>query len=159
MLHSFRFTEYVSLTNIEAEAKAVISTAIHPCHFRQGIRFDVGPRLSGVSWFSRPGPLFARRSVPCVLAHAQAFGFQLLACTSPTRKAGLSSPRSQAASPSLLLVLQASRHIALTSLPCWPSLLPRGVQAVRCQLAIPQPPTRLATAFALTVTIAKSPLL
>ena len=32
-------------TNIEAEAKAVISTAIHPCHFRQSIRFDVGPGL------------------------------------------------------------------------------------------------------------------
>lgn len=33
----------VRYTNIEAEAKAVISTAIHPCHFRQSIRFDVGP--------------------------------------------------------------------------------------------------------------------
>jgi len=34
-------------TNIEAEAKAVISTAIHPCHFRQSIRFDVGPPFVG----------------------------------------------------------------------------------------------------------------
>ena len=33
----------LSYTNIEAYAKAVISTAIHPCHFRQSVRFDVGP--------------------------------------------------------------------------------------------------------------------
>ena len=37
----------LSYTNIEAEAKAVISTAIHPCHFRQSIRFDVGPPFVG----------------------------------------------------------------------------------------------------------------
>ena len=36
-----------SSTNIEAYAKAVISTAIHPCHFRQSIRFDVGPPFVG----------------------------------------------------------------------------------------------------------------
>ena len=34
-------------TNIEAYAMAVISTAIHPCHFRQSIRFDVGPPFVG----------------------------------------------------------------------------------------------------------------
>ena len=39
---------------------------------------------------------------------------------SPTRKANLPSPRFPDSSPSLLLVLQASRHAALISLPCWP---------------------------------------
>ena len=38
---------HCAFTNIEAEAKAVISTAIHPCHFRQSIRFDVGPPFVG----------------------------------------------------------------------------------------------------------------
>lgn len=36
-----------AFTNIEAGAKAVISTAIHPCHFRQSICFDVDPPFVG----------------------------------------------------------------------------------------------------------------
>ena len=36
---------HCAFTNIETNRKAVISTAIHPCHFRQAVRFDVDPGL------------------------------------------------------------------------------------------------------------------
>ena len=50
--------------NIEANRKAVISTAIHPCHFRQAVCFDVGPRLSGVSCHLSPSDLSRNRTAP-----------------------------------------------------------------------------------------------
>lgn len=77
---------------------------------------DVGPRLSGVSWFSRPGPLFAQRSVPWLLAYAQAFAFQLPACTSPTSKR-----------PGFSVLTSGMDQIrAMLSLRCWPSVCRPG---------------------------------
>ena len=52
-----------AFTNIEALREAVISTAIHPCQFRQAKRFDVGPRLSGVSLAPCPLQLPAWRTL------------------------------------------------------------------------------------------------
>jgi len=83
-------------TNIEALRKAVISTAIHPCHFRQAKRFDVDPRLSGVScWWPEVipasgmarGPTYPVAPEKIIVAAKSLFTcFRITTAHSPTRK-------------------------------------------------------------------------